>query len=105
PKAQGGYLGADNQLIRVQISDGGIRGGAPMLLWGTDNASFLYRATVSSQTSATLILGQSPVDAFHIPQQGQVIEVLRTAFIIDTEPNAADPAQPGIVRCVAETRG
>jgi hypothetical protein len=105
PIAQGGYLGADNQLIRVQISDGGVAGGAPQLLWGTDNASFLYRATISTQTAATLVLGQSPVDAFHIPQQGQVIEVLRSAFVIDTEPNAGDPLQPDIIRCVAETRG
>ncbi|MGO9935479.1 MAG: DUF6519 domain-containing protein [Steroidobacteraceae bacterium] len=105
PAVQGGYLGADNQLIRVQISDGGIAGGTPLLLWGFDNASFLYRATASSQTPTTLILAQSPVDAYHIPQQEQVIEVLRSSFIIDTEPNAGDPQQPSTVRCVAETRG
>ena len=46
PVATGGYLGADNQLIRVQISSAGSTGSPaepPQLLWGYDNASFLYR--------------------------------------------------------------
>jgi hypothetical protein len=110
PVAQGGYLGADNQLIRVQITDGGVPGATPQLLWGCDNASSLYRAKVSNQlstqTSTAIVLGQSPVDAFHIPQQGQVVEVLRCALIIGSELDETDPQQPAtIVRCVAEARG
>ena len=110
PVAQGGYLGADNQLIRVQITDGGVPGAPPQLLWGSDNASSLYRAKVSTnsatQTSTALVLGQSPVDAFHIPQIGQVVEVLRCALIIASEPDETNPQQPAtIVRCVAEARG
>ncbi len=68
PAAQGGYLGADNQLIRVQVS------GAGKLLWSFDNASFLYRAKVVNST--TLTLKPQPVDAFHQPRKGQAIEVL-----------------------------
>ncbi|HEY4330245.1 MAG TPA: DUF6519 domain-containing protein, partial [Phycisphaerae bacterium] len=103
PIAQGGYLGAENQLIRVQITDGGITGAKPQLVWGYDNASFLYRATVSD--AATMVLGRSPVDAFHMPRQGQVVEILRTAYIIDTEPDASNPQNPNVVRCVAEATG
>ena len=110
PVAQGGYLGADNQLIRVQITDGGVPGATPELLWGSDNASSLYRATVStqlsSQTSTAIVLGQSPVDAFHIPQMGQVVEILRCALVIDSEPDETNPQQPAtIVRCMAEASG
>jgi Family of unknown function (DUF6519) len=105
PVAQGGYLGADNQLIRVQVIPGGPTGSGPGLVWGYDNASFLYRARVSPQTPNTVVLDHSPVDAFHIPQQGQVVEILRCAFIIDTEPNAGDPQAPDTIRCVAESTG
>jgi hypothetical protein len=103
PVAQGGYLQPENQLIRVQIADGGA-GGTPKLLWGYDNASFLYRADISD--SKTLLLRQSPVDAFHTPRTGQVIEVLRSALIIDSEQDETDPLKPrSLVRCVAEANG
>jgi len=75
PTAPGGYLGADNQLIRVQISDAS--SSAPMLLWGYDDASFLYRVTVTD--SQTLTLQTAPVDAEHMPQGGRAVEVLLNA--------------------------
>ena len=84
---------------------GGPSGAPPGIVWGYDNASFLYRAAASPQTPTTLVLAQSPVDAFHVPQQGQVVEVLRSAYIIDTEPNATDPQQADTIRCVAEAHG
>ncbi len=40
PEVTGGYLGADNQLIRVQIT------GQNTLVWGFDDASFLYRVAI-----------------------------------------------------------
>jgi Family of unknown function (DUF6519) len=106
PVATGGYLGADNQLIRVQISDAGDgTAGSGKLLWGYDNASFLYRVTVNSD-SKTLQLNQSPVDAFHAPQAEQVVEVLRTAAVLESDPDASDPFhQETIVRCIAEASG
>lgn len=73
PEAQGGYLGADNQLIRVQISNAS----AGKLLWGYDNASFLYRIEVVD--AQTLQLQSAPIDAFHEPQANQAIEVLLPA--------------------------
>ncbi len=38
PSVQSGYLGAENQAIRIEIGSGG-----NTLLWGYDNASPLYR--------------------------------------------------------------
>jgi hypothetical protein len=107
PVATGGYLGADNQLVRVQISDAGTpQGGAARLLWGYDNASFLYRVTGVSGDGAQLTLAQDPPDAFHIPQTGQLVEILRTAAVLGREPDVSDPAAQGsILRVVAEARG
>jgi hypothetical protein len=90
PQAVGGYLGAENQLIRVQICDADASG-APVLVWGYDNASFLYRVTarvdpVGKRTTLTLL--NTPVDAHHQPQQGQFVEVLRTAAMLDSAAQA-----------------
>jgi len=75
PTAQSGYLGADNRLIRVQISNA--TSGALSFLWGYDDASFLYPVTVTDKQ--TLTLQAAPVDAEHIPQGGQAVEVLMDA--------------------------
>jgi hypothetical protein len=78
PPAQGGYLGADNQLVRVTVSSFSAPSGT--LLWGWNNASFLYRATVAG--SRVLRLDQVPVDAVHTPQPGQAIEILQTEAVL-----------------------
>ena len=70
PSAQGGYLGAENQLIRVQVSQPNNH----KFTWGFDNASFLYRVNVIN--SQTLELQSAPIDAAHEPVGGQAIEVL-----------------------------
>jgi uncharacterized protein DUF6519 len=81
PPAQGGYLGSDNQLVQVTVSSLS----PPTLLWGWNNASFLYRAT---RVSATVLqLATPPIDAAHTPQPGQVIEVLQTTMVLG---NASD---------------
>ncbi len=100
PSAEGGYLGADNQLIRLQIAE---VNGQGQLLWGYDNASVLYAVIVQADNQ-TLQLSQPPVDAFHFPTPGQVVEVLRSAVILGSEPNET-PAQGPIIRCVAEAIG
>lgn len=71
-QARGGYLGADNQLIRVQISD------TNKLIWGFDNASNLYRVDVL-EDHQTLQVRSRPVDSFHHPKTNQFVEVLRSA--------------------------
>jgi hypothetical protein len=108
PVATGGYLGADNQLIRVQISHTGTPGPggeAARLLWSYDNASFLYRIT--SVTNGTMLtLAADPPDAFHIPQSGQLVEMLRTKAVLGKAPDETDPmGQRSILRVVAAADG
>jgi hypothetical protein len=109
PVSTGGYLGADNQLIRAQISHPGTpgAGGDPArLLWSYDNASFLYRITGVSADGTMLTLAADPPDAFHIPQSGQLVEILRTAAVLGKEPDETDPTgQRSILRVVAEASG
>lgn len=64
-----GYLGSENQLVRVQASpsDGKI-------LWAWDGGSALYRATYESGT--TLLLQGDPVDVYHAPKKDQRAEIL-----------------------------
>ena len=47
PSVAGGYLGAENQAIRVQLSQ------ANRLTWGFDNASRLYRVNARPPASRT----------------------------------------------------
>jgi hypothetical protein len=77
PEARSGYLGAENQLIRVQIS------GSKQLVWGFDNAAFLYRAEVVS--NQILRLKSRPVDDFHRPRANQAIEILRSAAQLNNQ--------------------
>ncbi len=72
PMAEEGYLGAENQLIRIQIS-------APdKFLWGFDNAFNLYRVDEVVNAN-TIRLKQRPVDERHWPRANQVVEVLPAA--------------------------
>jgi hypothetical protein len=75
PVAQGGYLGADNQLIRVEICEVDQAGNAKFL-WGFDNASFLY--PVTAVDSQNLQLSSRPVDQYHQPRNKQAVQVLRS---------------------------
>jgi hypothetical protein len=77
PEAQGGYLGADNQLIRVQVVAWDEQTGTGRLVWGFDNASFLYRVNLVSRRQ--LELQSRPPDDLHQPRAGQAVEVLRSA--------------------------
>src|SRR5262249_19300856 len=106
PIVVSGYLGADNQTIRVQIAEPGGAGAGPPPPWGDDKGSFLDRATPLPSNPAVLTIAPSPPDSFHIPQTGQVVEILRTAAVIASEPDVTDPTgQATIVRCVAEATG
>ena len=89
PIAQGGYLGADNQMIRVQISSFSPGNNTGTLLWGFDDASFLYRVNVVDPQ--TLTLQSAPVDAEHQPQGGQAVEVLMDAAELSNGEYVAAP--------------
>lgn len=91
PTSQSGFLGADNQLIRVQAVD------RHTLLWGYDNASFLYRVAIDRGTPATIALTGIPVDVFHQPRAAQWVEVLSAAVALGDDDYVANavgiPAQ------------
>lgn len=98
PAAPTGYLGDENQLIRVQVS-------APnKILWGYDNASFLYRATRlgydSVSNTTTLALASIPVDERHRPRGGQAVEILRRAVKLEDDVYMASKA--GVVTTVSQ---
>ncbi|HEV3293898.1 MAG TPA: DUF6519 domain-containing protein, partial [Streptosporangiaceae bacterium] len=100
PDAQGGYLGAENQLIRVQICE--VQNGNPVVVWGYDNASFLYRVSAATSDSAggttTLTLASAPLDTYHQPQPGQVVEVLTSAVQLPASPSTtATPPPPDAI--------
>jgi hypothetical protein len=78
PQASGGYLGADNQLVRVTVTSYDSTKKTGALLWGWNNASLIYRASIGAD-GATITLIDTPVDFEHAPQQNQVVELLRTA--------------------------
>ncbi len=100
PATSGGYLDADNQLIRVQVASAGNN---PAVVWGFDNASFLYRVDMTQQITSTtdgggnvltttLTLTASPPDIAHQPIQKQVVEILRAAASLgDSDAYVAAP--------------
>jgi hypothetical protein len=98
PAAAGGYLGADNQLVRVTVIAYDATAKTGTLLWGWNNASLLYRAKVTDPLTLTLI--GVPVDGEHAPQLGQAVEILRS------EANLGDgnfiAAPQGFVTTVAQ---
>jgi hypothetical protein len=81
PAAAGGYLGADNQLVRVTITAYDATAKTGTLLWSWNNASILYRATLAITGTTpdpfTLTLIGTPVDGEHAPQFGQAVARLR----------------------------
>jgi hypothetical protein len=93
PTAAGGYLGAENQMIRVMVASVD-PSGVPSLVWGFDDASFLYRVQaafdpVSGDTTVTL--ADTPVDSYHFPLRGQAVELLRDAVQLTGQDYVAAP--------------
>ncbi len=87
PGSTAGYLGAENQLIRVMVlpTAAPAEGGPPppSIVWGFDDASFVYRVQALSYDAATdatvVTLASAPVDSYHQPVVGQSVELLRDA--------------------------
>jgi hypothetical protein len=94
PEVVGGYLGADNQLIRVQIN------GQNTIVWGFDDASFMYRINIDP-AGQILTLQSQPVDAFHQPQANQAVEVLRDAAGLGNGDYVASPT--GVVQTLTSS--
>ncbi len=81
PSVEGGYLGAENQAIRVQIVD------ADHFVWGFDNAAPLYRIEGSGDTVKMLTL---PKDQHHWPLAGQVVEILPWSAVLSNGEKVAE---------------
>ncbi|UUZ72545.1 DUF6519 domain-containing protein [Polaromonas sp. P1(28)-8] len=88
PPQAGGYLGAENQAIRVQLVD------ATHYTWGYDNAAPLYRVQLSAQGGqlVKLTLLNQPRDAVHWPIKGQVVELLPWLAALANGERAAEVA-------------
>jgi hypothetical protein len=86
PPVNGGYLGAENQAIRVQIT------GANQFTWGFDNGAPLYRVKLLADDTGALRRIQMltvPKDQAHFPLEGQQIELLPwSALLSNGQKNA-----------------
>lgn len=92
PVAKGGYLGAENQMIRVQIARPNAETEAPQFFWAYDDASDLYPvAKPDPNHKRTLKLGTVPVDAYHWPKSGQWVEILVAATKLGDDGYGATP--------------
>ncbi len=100
PAAAGGYLGADNQLIRVTVSAFDPKANTGALLWGWNNASILYRAAFTDKVAGVLTLAGAPLDQEHAPQLGQAVEILRSRA--DLGDGAYVAADSGFVTTVTQ---
>jgi hypothetical protein len=98
PPASGGYLGADNQLIRVSVTAYDAATGRGSLVWGYNNAATMYRAATSDGIALTL--EAPPIDSDHTPRLGQAVEVLQTRTRFDHGDVVA--ADAGIVTSIAQ---
>jgi hypothetical protein len=75
PPVAGGYLGAENQAIRVELVD------ATHFTWGFDNASPLYRVQIGADRT-TITLETEPKDQAHWPTAGQIVEILPWSAVL-----------------------
>ena len=105
PSAVGGYLGAENQAIRVQLAAVN-RDGTFDLLWGYDDAAQLYRVTADASADPVLTLERRPVDEFHNPRVGQAVQALRSTAELASTDGAVEgyvAALGGVVGVLAES--
>ena len=86
PPVNGGYLGAENQAIRVQIT------GANQFTWGFDNGAPIYRVKLLADGGGALRrihMLTVPKDQAHYPLEGQVVELLPwSALLSNGQKNA-----------------
>ena len=88
PSVTAGYLGAENQAIRVQIVDRLGGAGTGELTWSYNNTAPLYRAHLVSDT--VVALETLPRDEAHWPLLGQTVEILPWSAVLvpDGDPSA-----------------
>lgn len=85
PKVAGGYLGAENQAIRVQLT------ATNRFIWGYDNASPPYRVQATREDGLNRIEFLTlPRDEFAQPQAGQAVEILPWGAILPNKEKVAE---------------
>ncbi len=87
PSVNGGYLGAENQAIRVQIID------STHFTWGFDNAAPLYRVKLLADSGGALrrlYMLTVPKDQAHYPLEGQVVELLPWSALLSNGQKTAE---------------
>jgi hypothetical protein len=88
PSVAGGYLGAENQAIRVQLVDDG-----SALTWGFDNSTPLYRVQVLTDAGGqrtVISMLTEPPDQYHWPMAGQVVELLPWGAVLPNGEKVAE---------------
>lgn len=89
PQPNGGYLGAENQAIRVQIAPA--TGGKNQFVWGFDNGAPLYRVALPIDgTTQAVHMVTTPKDFAHYPKVGQVVEFLPWSALLANGEKAAE---------------
>ncbi len=83
PNAAGGYLGAENHAIRVQLID------QNHFTWGFDNAAPYYRVVVSADGKTVQMLTE-PKDQYHWPLSNQVVEILPWSAVLSNGEKIAE---------------
>ncbi|MDB5020628.1 MAG: hypothetical protein JWQ28_1755, partial [Pedobacter sp.] len=91
PHAAGGYLGAENQAIRVQLTK------ADHLTWGFDNASPLYKVQAkeiktdaAGNTTQRIHFVTQPKDQYHWPLSNQVVEIIPWSAVLSNGEKVAE---------------
>lgn len=82
PPVSGGYLGAENQAIRVQLVD------ETHFTWGFDNAATQYRVIIGTDANGTLRkvkMITEPKDQAHWPVAGQIVEILSWSAMLPNQ--------------------
>lgn len=83
PAVAGGYLGAENQAIRVQLAT------ENSLTWGFDNAAPLYRVQLDATRKKVTLL-TDPKDQAHWPLAGQIVEILPWSAVLPNNEKVAE---------------
>lgn len=95
PLAASGYLGAENQAIRVQLVD------MNHFTWGFDNGAPLFRVQLSNETDSggtevtRVTMLSAPKDQAHWPVARQVVEILPWSAVLPNGEKLAEESYTG----------
>jgi hypothetical protein len=84
PKVTAGFLGAENQTIRVQLT------ATNRFIWGYDNASPLYRIQVVEGQPVKIKFLTLPHDQAAQPLKGQAVEILPWSALLPNQEKVAE---------------